>query len=87
MWPALRKVFAAFAADPSFGEWLVIVDDVKVEGGPDPVPLTAYRWPRAAVEAYAECGIPPDGIDDCTSQFYRTPEVIFVIPLGQPRGR
>jgi len=87
MWPAQRKVFSAFAADPSLGEWLVIVDDVNVEGGSDPIPVTAYRWPRSAVEDYARCGIPPDGIDDCTSEFYTTSEVLFVMRPSQSRGQ
>ena len=75
LWPAQRKVFSAFAADPSLGEWLVIVDDVNVEGGSD------------AVEDYARCGIPPDGIDDCTSEFYTTSEVLFVMRPSQSRGQ
>jgi hypothetical protein len=68
--PALRTIFRAFAADPSSGDWLVIVDDVNVVGGVDPVPMTAYLWPRAALTDYARCGIPDTGIDRCTDAFY-----------------
>ena len=49
---------------------MVIVDDVNVRGGVDPVPLTAYLWPRSALTAYATCGIPDIGIDPCTDAFY-----------------
>jgi len=68
--PALRTIFRAFAADTSSGDWLVIVDDVNVQGGIDPIPLTAYLWPRSALVTYAKCGIPDTGIDACTDAFY-----------------
>lgn len=78
MTPALRKIFSVFAADEDADPWLVVVDDVKVTDGPDPVPLTGYRWPRAVVESYAACGIPPTEIDDCTRTFYRKSEIVFL---------
>jgi hypothetical protein len=87
MWPAQRKMFAAFAADPTLGEFLVIVDDVNVLGGPDPVPLTAYRWARESVEAYALCGIPKTGIDACTVAFYAAPQVLVISTRFQQRGQ
>lgn len=78
MTPAQRRIFAAFADDADLGKWLVIVNDVDVTDGPDPIPLTAYRWTRAAVETYALCGIPPSEIDDCTKAFYHASETMFV---------
>jgi hypothetical protein len=90
--PAQRLVFAQFGGDPSLGDWLVVVNDVKVLAGPDPIPLTAYRWPRQAVEEYVSCGIPEPGhgipweqIDQCSSQFYLLAEMKLVaqIRLGQ----
>jgi hypothetical protein len=78
MTPAQRTIFAAFAEDEDLGEWLVIVNDVEVTDGPDPVPLTAYRWTRAAVEAYSLCGIPPSEIDDCTKAFYHSSETMLI---------
>jgi hypothetical protein len=87
MWPAQRKMFAAFAANPNLGDFLVIVDDVNVLGGPDPVPLTAYRWARASVEAYALCGIPRMAIDACTVAFFATPQVIVISTRFQQRGQ
>src|SRR5207247_8664510 len=67
MTPAQRTIFRAFAADASLGKWLVILDDVNVVGGPDPIPLTAYLWARSDVVTYARCGIPNTGIDGCTA--------------------
>jgi hypothetical protein len=87
MWPAQRKMFAAFAADPTLGDFLVIVDDVNILGGPDPVPLTAYRWARENVETYAQCGIPRTAIDACTVAFYATPQVIVISTRFQQRGQ
>jgi hypothetical protein len=83
MTPALRMIFAAFAEDADEDPWLVIVDDVEVTDGPDPIPITAYRWAREAVEAYAGCGIPLEGIDDCTATFYSSSEMVFPSPRGQ----
>lgn len=76
--PAERKFFRAFAADPSMGDWLVIVDDVKVEGGPDPIPVTAYIWPRSDVVSYWRCGIPASAMDACTSDFYLKADTMVV---------
>jgi hypothetical protein len=88
MTPAQRIMFRAFAADPSLGDILVIVDDVKVTDGPDPIPLTAYRWNRVDVERYARCGIPSKGIDACTVSFYATPDTLYVrLNAGQNIGR
>jgi hypothetical protein len=83
MTPALRKIFAAFVEDTAKDPWLVIVDDVEVTDGPDPIPITGYRWARQAVEAYASCGIPPEGIDPCTSTFYTSSEMVFPSPRSQ----
>jgi hypothetical protein len=76
--PAQRTIFRAFAGDASLGEWLVIVDDVNVVGGPDPVPLTAYLWPRPVVVSYLQCGIPSTGIDSCTDAFYQQARMVLV---------
>jgi hypothetical protein len=83
MTPALRQIFAAFVEDMDKDPWLVIVDDVEVTDGPDPIPITGYRWAREAVEAYAGCGIPPQGIDPCTATFYSASEMVFPSPRGQ----
>ena len=88
MIPAERHLFAEFAADRSLGKWLIVVDDVIVTGGQDPVPLTAYRWPRSAVEQYANCGIPMSlEIEDCTHEFYHVAETVFVIRSGNNAGQ
>jgi hypothetical protein len=83
--PAQRIVYRSFAGDPKLGDWLVMVTDVAVLDGTDPVPLTAYRWPRTAVEAYAQCGIPAIGhgvpwerIDACTDQFFLDAQTVLV---------
>jgi hypothetical protein len=81
MIPAERTIIGEFARDQSLGGWLVIVDDVRVPGGVDPVPLTGYRWTRAAVESYARCGIPTRAIDACTSQFYLRSQM-WLMPVG-----
>jgi hypothetical protein len=83
MTPALRMIFAAFVEDTDKDPWLVIVDDVEVTDGADPIPITAYRWAREVVEAYAACGIPPEGIDACTAAFYSSSEMVFPSPRGQ----
>jgi hypothetical protein len=80
MIPEERKLFARFAADGALGAWLIVLDDVIVSDGADPVPLTAYRWPRSAVEAYAACGIPPQFvIEDCTHAFYSASDTMYVM--------
>jgi len=86
MIPAERALFRAFAANPSLGGALVIVDDVKVLKGTDPVPITAYRWDRAAVEAYARCGIPDRLIESCTDAFYLAAEMLLVRPFRGSLG-
>jgi hypothetical protein len=88
MIPAERHLFSEFAADRSLGDWLIVVTDVIVTGGKDPVPLTAYRWPRSAVEQYASCGIPMSlQIEDCTHHFYGGAETVFVIRSGTNVGQ
>ena len=79
MIPQERRVFLLFAQDPSLGNWLIMITDVEVKHGPDPIPIVAYRWARADVEAYAQCGIPQSLIiDHCTNTFYLTPLMTFV---------
>jgi hypothetical protein len=92
--PAQRAVYSRFARDSSLGAWLVVVTDVAVLDGPDPVPLTAYRWPRAAVEAYASCGIPAVGrgvpwerIDPCTDRFFLDAQTVLVRPRSNQVGQ
>jgi len=92
--PAQRVVYRTFASDQSLGDWLVVVTDVAVLDGTDPVPLTAYRWPRSAVEAYARCGIPPVGqgipwgkIDPCTDQFFMDSQTVLVRPRSNQIGQ
>ena len=92
--PAQRRIFASFAADPTLGEWLVLVSDIEVRGPSDPVPMSAYRWPREAVEAYSECGIPREGegvpwtrLDDCSGSFYAASETLLVQPRGRAVGQ
>jgi hypothetical protein len=88
MIPAERHLFAEFAGDRSLGDWLIVVDDVIVTGGKDPIPLTAYRWPRLAVEQYARCGIPMSlEIESCTHAFYRVAETVLVIRSGNNVGQ
>ncbi len=86
MIPAERGLFRAFAADSALGGALVIVDDVQVTGGPDPLPMMAYRWERADVEAYAACGIPDREIEGCTQAFYMAAESVLVGLYGNQRG-
>ena len=86
MIPAERDMFRSFASDRTLGDVLVIVDDVKVLQGPDPLPMTAYRWDRSAVEAYAACGIPDRLIETCTDTFYMAAEMVIVGSGGTGRG-
>jgi hypothetical protein len=87
MIPEERKLFSRFASDPTLGDWLIVLDDVIISDGPDPVPLTAYRWPRTAVEAYAACGIQHlFVIDDCTHTFYSASETMYVRRGGTTSG-
>ena len=82
MIPAERRLFAQFASDSSLGQWLILITDVDVSDGPDPVPLTAYRWDRGAVEAFAACGIPPSGFDECTDGFFVAATTQMLIASG-----
>lgn len=86
MTPAQRRVFGAFAADASMGEWLIVFTDVMVVGGTDPIPVTGYRWRRVDVEAYASCGIPSSGLDTCTRLFYAAPQMVLLPPEGGAPG-
>jgi len=86
MIPFERSLFSAFASDPKLGDFLVLVDDVVILKGSDPVPITAYRWSRADVEAYAACGIPAREFDGCTKAFFLVPEMTLVSPSGIVRG-
>jgi len=92
--PAQRAIYSMFASDQSLGDFLVMVTDVRVTDGPDPVPVTAYRWPRAAVEDYAACGIPKVGIgipwthiDPCTDQFFQISQTVMVLPGAKVIGQ
>jgi hypothetical protein len=78
MIPAERKIIRAFADDPTLGKWLILLTDVDVRDEPDPIPLTAYRWTRAMVEQYKQCGIPAVQIDDCTRAFYQAAKTVLV---------
>lgn len=87
LFPAESKVFGAFTDDANTGEWLVLVADVYVRGLQDPIPPTAYRWSRADVEAYADCGIPARGRDECSEEFFaKALKVVLAWPGGMPRG-
>ena len=86
LFPAERSLFRAFAKDPSLGEYLVILTDVEVLKGADPVPLTAYRWSRKDVVAYAGCGIPDSAIDACTASFYELADTRIVDLAAMLRG-
>ncbi len=83
--PAERRTFAAFAADRTLGEWLIMFTDVRVVRGPDPIPTTGYRWTRADVEAYAACGIPASLIDECTIAFFRSADTVLFSSVGEGR--
>lgn len=88
MIPQERRIFQRFAQDASTGDWLVVITDVDVTDGPDPVPLVAYRWTRADLEAYAKCGIPQSTtIDECTDKFYESAQVVFLHHMKIGQGR
>jgi hypothetical protein len=80
--PAERRIFRSFARDRSLGDWLIVVSDVVVLGERDPVPLTAYRWSRDDVEAYAACGISERDLDDCAVAFFRAAHVLMSGLMG-----
>jgi hypothetical protein len=86
MFPVERALFRAFARDRSLGDHLVVLTDVDVHGTPDPIPLTAYRWDRSAVESYAACGIPDSKIDACTTTFYAKADTRIINGAAFVRG-
>jgi hypothetical protein len=83
--PAQHTVFEQFAANPAMGDWLILLDDVVVHGPRDPVPLTAYKWPRAAVEQYVACGIPESGQNPCSKVFYLQAATVILMKSGAHR--
>jgi hypothetical protein len=87
--PAEKSVFEKFAADPTMGDWLMVIDDVIVGGPKDPVPVTAYRWARSDVEKYVQCGIPKPGTqNDCSKVFYLIARTVILQKSNYvPRGR
>ncbi|HEV8420976.1 MAG TPA: hypothetical protein VGR13_06445 [Actinomycetota bacterium] len=88
MIPEERKLFQRFAQDVSTGEWLIVITDVDVTDAPDPIPLVAYRWTRADLESYANCGIPQSmTIDQCTDKFYQAAQVIFLHHMKVGQGQ
>jgi hypothetical protein len=88
MIPEERRLFRRFAQDTSTGSWLILITDVDVTDGPDPVPLVAYRWTRDDVEAFATCGIPPSvARNDCTDTFFQAAEVIFLHHMRAGQGQ
>lgn len=88
MIPEERRLFQRFAKDASLGKWLIVITDVDVTDGPDPVPLVAYRWTRTDVEAYGKCGIPQSTtVDACTDIFYRAAQVLFLMHQKTGQGR
>ena len=86
---AERKIFEQFASDKSMGEWLIIVADVEVSGGPDPIPPTASRWDRKEVQDFVACGIPDSGTHNaCSEAFSLAADKIVLAPqAGAPRGQ
>jgi hypothetical protein len=86
MLPVERTLFKAFANEPSLGDYLVMLTDVDVLRGPDPIPTTAYRWSRADVEVYARCGIPDQGFNTCTDTFFLKGHSQIVSSIGMLRG-
>jgi hypothetical protein len=85
---AENDVFRTFAATSSMGDWLVMVTDVDVTNGQDPVFPTGYRWTRAMVDQYVKCGIPASGSNDCKSAFFRLAQSVVLAPQGgAPRGQ
>jgi hypothetical protein len=89
--PGRKAVLEAFAKDPSAGGWLVMVTDVVVTDGPDPLPPDARRWTRQQVQDYVDCGIPDQGRNDCSAAFFAASEkgnhIVLADPGGAPRGQ
>jgi hypothetical protein len=81
---AERKDYEKFAADKSMGGWFILVADVQVSGGLDPIAPTAYRWTRQEVDDYVTCGIPETGRDDCSAAFYGAADVVVLAAQGGP---
>jgi hypothetical protein len=86
MLPVERTVFKTFARQRSLGNYLVMLTDVDVQKGPDPIPITAYRWSRADVEAYARCGIPDLGFNPCTDAFFLKGNSRIISTINLYRG-
>jgi len=85
---AQREIFSAFAEDDSMGAWFILVSDVVVRDGKDPIAPTGYRWERPDVEAYVSCGIPETGTNDCKTSFFRKAQEVVLAAQGYvPRGR
>jgi hypothetical protein len=82
--PALNVIFEQFAANPTMGDWLIVLDDVVVHEKQDPIPLTAYRWPRANVEEYVACGVPTRGQNACSKKFYLQ-ALTIILQKARPR--
>lgn len=81
-------VFRSFHDEPALGQWLILVTDVVVYRLEDPIPPTAYRWDRAAVDAYAACGMPADPADSCRQEFFRAADTVVLKFSGAPgRGQ
>jgi hypothetical protein len=81
---AERKDYQKFAADKSMGDWFILVADVQISGGLDPIAPTAYRWTRQEVDDYVACGIPATGQNECSTTFYRAADVIVLAAQGGP---
>ena len=82
------EVFKTFAATRSMGDWLILVTDVNIQGGQDPVPATGYRWSRDQVVRYVGCGIPATGSNACKSAFFSEARSVVLSPQGgAPRGQ
>jgi hypothetical protein len=78
---AEAKIFPAFVANKSMGNWLILVTDVVVHG-PDPIPYTGYRWTRQQVQRYVSCGIPASGTNDCKSAFFSQARSVVLAAQG-----
>jgi hypothetical protein len=85
---AEAKIFPAFDANKSMGDWLILVTDVIVRGSQDPIPYTGYRWTRKQVQTYVSCGIPATGSNDCKAAFFRAAKSVVLAAAGYvPRGK
>jgi hypothetical protein len=85
---AQKEIFTAFVADESMGGWLILVSDVVVRDGRDPIAPTGYRWQRRYVRDYVSCGIPESGVNECKRSFFRNADEVVLGAQGYaPRGR